>query len=188
MVSTPKGSSPLARGTPVMHTPHEVQNGLIPARAGNTSGIRIGAEHLGAHPRSRGEHRTKSSVGGAWRGSSPLARGTQAHGHLPVTAPVAHPRSRGEHGLISVAFDAPVGSSPLARGTQSAAPSLSIRLGLIPARAGNTPPSTESGAPFRAHPRSRGEHSNGVGVGSSCAGSSPLARGTQCSTASHLKA
>ena len=51
------GSSPLARGTregpeaiPVLHR-------FIPARAGNTDGVSVGAASSPVHPRSRGEHR-----------------------------------------------------------------------------------------------------------------------------------
>ena len=50
--------------------------------------------------------------------------------------------------------------------------------GLIPARAGNTPPLTLLRASARAHPRSRGEHMVFAIAWTFAAGSSPLARGT----------
>ena len=70
----------------------------------------------------------------------------------------AHPRSRGEHNIYVANIIKQLGSSPLARGTL-----LLNRLGisvqgLIPARAGNTPPPVPSLTPY--------------------GGSSPLARGT----------
>ena len=71
------------------------------------------------------------------------------------------------------------GSSPLARGTlQRRALSLGCRR-LIPARAGNTPPSTRDTRPPPAHPRSRGEHLSAGHQGQNLSGSSPLARGTR---------
>ena len=50
------GSSPLARGTRVVSYPLFGAVGLIPARAGNTSGWRGTFSMTWAHPRSRGEH------------------------------------------------------------------------------------------------------------------------------------
>ena len=49
---------------------------------------------------------------------------------------------------------------------------------LIPARAGNTPECFDCMMRDRAHPRSRGEHSVGLGCLVMGLGSSPLARGT----------
>ena len=71
-----KGSSPLARGTPVASTTEEVLTGLIPARAGNTQEFLELHRRIRAHPRSRGEHweRLRAHLGVS--GSSPLARGT----------------------------------------------------------------------------------------------------------------
>ena len=90
----------------------------------------------------------------------------------------AHPRSRGEHaakdGLISRAE----GSSPLARGTRCTNNEISHFLGLIPARAGNTPCNKTGNPPNWAHPRSRGEHDSGEVQAFAGQGSSPLARGT----------
>ena len=71
-----------------------------------------------------------------------------------------------------------MGSSPLARGTHGATPYKYSTRGLIPARAGNTPPGRSQPEIVRAHPRSRGEH---CAASLGCwwpGGSSPLARGT----------
>ena len=91
--------------------------GLIPARAGNTHGISVTSTPARAHPRSRGEHKPRTTHLCSPRGSSPLARGTllirrdnvNDAGLIPARAgntmnqyvflwpEWAHPRSRGEH-------------------------------------------------------------------------------------------
>ena len=71
-----------------------------------------------------------------------------------------------------------VGSSPLARGTRPSMSELFFALRLIPARAGNTPPSILAPGIAAAHPRSRGEHRSWRRFCRLLPGSSPLARGT----------
>ena len=114
---TSAGSSPLARGALRGEETHHVQPGLIPAGAGSTGdGERVG-RGCRAHPRWRGEHRTKRPMLALPLGSSPLARGaldllfgiSDGGGLIPAgagsTAPTkrrpprlrAHPRWRGEH-------------------------------------------------------------------------------------------
>ena len=135
--SSETGSSPLARGTLRAQTGSRRETGLIPARAGNTSGVLIEGVAPKAHPRSRGEHSGSFPVVAGAGGSSPLARGTRSRprpeyperGLIPARAgntPLlswypksrrAHPRSRGEH-LFNVRNVSKLsGSSPLARGT-----------------------------------------------------------------------
>ena len=135
---------------------------------------------------------------GAEEGSSPLARGTRHHhprgagprGLIPARAgntigfsgelarSRAHPRSRGEHKALARVVSDERGSSPLARGTQFHRRKHRRKLGLIPARAGNTALHWLQARHDGAHPRSRGEHlSHGGGVRED-EGSSPLARGT----------
>ncbi len=95
-----------------------------------------------------------------------------------ANGPWAHPRSRGEHvTAICILMMAP-GSSPLARGTLPHNKKLWDQLGLIPARAGNTTPTMRAFSPWRAHPRSRGEHLSAASTMRDAMGSSPLARGT----------
>ena len=193
------GSSPLARGT---HTPLNRQSrtpGLIPARAGNTPPHQVQDQEPGAHPRSRGEHLALVIISDSALGSSPLARGTLPYYHWsaffggliparagntgtpsqPTTPCRAHPRSRGEHSRSASKKCCRSGSSPLARGTRWLFGFSTCWKGLIPARAGNTPKSQQTGKLARAHPRSRGEHAGGWVVGRLAAGSSPLARGTR---------
>ena len=50
------GSSPLARGPPIMNHPVEPATGLIPARAGTTHATAYLILPRWAHPRSRGDH------------------------------------------------------------------------------------------------------------------------------------
>ena len=89
-----------------------------------------------------------------------------------------HPRSRGEHHFSPAIAACASGSSPLARGTRDSGVPGGLVVRFIPARAGNTCPSTASTPPSTVHPRSRGEHHlTRVRRGRS-PGSSPLARGT----------
>ena len=69
------GSSPLARGPHVAALSHVGVAGLIPARAGTTLGRGGLSSHLGAHPRSRGDHHIQTDNAFFGSGSSPLARG-----------------------------------------------------------------------------------------------------------------
>ena len=172
------GSSPLARGTRGRADPGQAARRFIPARAGNTGAAPAQRRRSPVHPRSRGEHLAIIVTMAGYRGSSPLARGTQpalhrvpdGHRFIPARAgntpgrasstrcPSVHPRSRGEHVRPGGGLRRVHGSSPLARGTRSAVRGSDRRLRFIPARAGNT-----SAAP-----------SCGPGAN----GSSPLARGT----------
>ena len=131
-------------------------------------------------------------------GSSPLARGTRqitgavtdVRGLIPAragntgadTSPCgvygAHPRSRGEHEIMKRKRREELGSSPLARGTHGVNEGEPLIVGLIPARAGNTPRASIISCPSWAHPRSRGEHIRSVRLRARRRGSSPLARGT----------
>ena len=193
------GSSPLARGTPPAFETSVFPCGLIPARAGNTQRRANLPRAHGAHPRSRGEHKTATPRSAASEGSSPLARGTlrrtsfpkKFFGLIPARAGNtpgapngwrtrrAHPRSRGEHSPgISGIMPRP-GSSPLARGTLLGTCWCVRMTGLIPARAGNTLSGRRWGLSNRAHPRSRGEHRAPAEALTAARGSSPLARGTQ---------
>ena len=152
------GSSPLARGTQFLLFACALILGLIPARAGNTSFLARGCFGVWAHPRSRGEHFAGVARRTLDQGSSPLARGTHDtqrretpwQGLIPARAGNtnsgitignvygAHPRSRGEHLVTLEPVSGCGGSSPLARGTRIAGFSSERKIGLIPARAGNT--------------------------------------------------
>ena len=193
-----QGSSPLARGALVALDSVARGIGLIPARAGSTIIAVSDACARRAHPRSRGEHRTRLFRSSQSRGSSPLARGAPSHfgflrllaGLIPARAGStwtmqntanfqrAHPRSRGEHVFSCPSVATREGSSPLARGALSASNNGALSLGLIPARAGSTRTWKPCWWKPRAHPRSRGEHAYDVIDAQLAGGSSPLARGT----------
>ena len=137
MAGERQGSSPLARGTLHGFLIYFNNNGLIPARAGNTWFPIRRYPTFGAHPRSRGEHPTNAGGIRTDQGSSPLARGTlgRVPAHLPYAGLIparagntcgfppprspagAHPRSRGEHSGFVHGTTVEPGSSPLARGT-----------------------------------------------------------------------
>ena len=132
-------------------------------------------------------------------GSSPLARGARRRRHHRLHRPGlipahagntlpdsiarwwsrAHPRSHREHTKTDTTHPLRPGSSPLARGTLLRTPRLPLLKGLIPARAGNTQRNDGGGSYVRAHPRSRGEHMDLLGILLVAWGSSPLARGTR---------
>ena len=130
------GSSPLARGTRGNLSRAAARNGLIPARAGNTTVPDPAKITDRAHPRSRGEHHIMEHLPALLLGSSPLARGTHdddresggAAGLIPARAGNtsafvfhthrvgAHPRSRGEHTLSETSTPPRGGAHPRSRG------------------------------------------------------------------------
>ena len=153
------GSSPLARGTPLLALG------------------RLGA-WCGSSPLARGTHGEVERFACHFR-LIPARAGNTAAFLPPGPAHPAHPRSRREHGG-ALFFQAPTdGSSPLARGTHRIAFNAPYWCRLIPARAGNTTVCMKSAPAMTAHPRSRGEHTLHEIHDSASTGSSPLARGTR---------
>ena len=69
------GSSPLARGLPMVARMRRREERIIPARAGFTVIATSGMSMFWDHPRSRGVYRTRSGLKTLIAGSSPLARG-----------------------------------------------------------------------------------------------------------------
>ena len=69
------GSSPLARGLPVLFHLVSARSGIIPARAGFTTAIIVSTVDMTDHPRSRGVYPTTIRCMRQNSGSSPLARG-----------------------------------------------------------------------------------------------------------------
>ena len=152
------GSSPLARGKLGGRRALLDEAGLIPARAGKTTGRSQKSSCRRAHPRSRGENMRCFHLCPWGAGSSPLARGKPERGRhhaaqeglIPARAGKtrrrrrarqllrAHPRSRGENAVIDDPHEDEDGSSPLARGKRSRSPAGQPHTRLIPARAGKT--------------------------------------------------
>ena len=145
----------------------------------------------------RGEHRVHRHVTRPVKGSSPRARGApQPHGHpagrlgiIPACAGSTlcaappnspnwdHPRVRGEHRARSPPCTSRVGSSPRARGALGSLGHHLVLVGIIPACAGSTSPTTTPRMSSRDHPRVRGEHQTAGRCRAVSRGSSPRARG-----------
>ena len=191
------GSSPPVRGA--QHTSDEelLKFGLIPARAGSTSGTRRWYLPPGAHPRPCGEHSLLQMRSLLHLGSSPPVRGAQ-HVHIPEPAPRgliparagstvgctggrvcrwAHPRPCGEHSLLQMRSLLHLGSSPPVRGAQHVHIPEPAPRGLIPARAGSTVGCTGGRVCRWAHPRPCGEHESARVAEWVEPGSSPPVRG-----------
>ena len=136
VLSTPAGSSPLARGLPALYWRNTTIDGIIPARAGFTRPSPSFLRTVLDHPRSRGVYGRRLMPLRSWSGSSPLARGLLTVADLrrrdgriiPARAGFTHcvpslmrrtpdhPRSRGVYGVGKCGGGCVVGSSPLARG------------------------------------------------------------------------
>ena len=193
-----EGSSPHARGTRSEWFGRAVIAGIIPACAGNTGLVFSMLFGAWDHPRMRGEHALLMTYCTSSPGSSPHARGTRAlhavtHFHPGIIPACAgntssacslptrvrdHPRMRGEHLNRVLLPPLPRGSSPHARGTLIFYCWWWWGVGIIPACAGNTRPSSGSTTIRWDHPRMRGEHSGRRYSTIAGLGSSPHARGT----------
>ena len=171
------GSSPLARGLLAAPPGHDVEAGIIPARAGFTRHRPVVRSGRRDHPRSRGVYVARGQgllVGQgiipARAGFTRCADGGQGRGP-------DHPRSRGVY-LGEPATDAPApGSSPLARGLPIQDTGQDVNWRIIPARAGFTGPRHRLRPAAADHPRSRGVYKRVAPTGTPSSGSSPLARG-----------
>ena len=195
--SGPAGSSPLTRGKLTVKTHPTGPQRLIPAHAGKTQSRSDAESRVKAHPRSRGENFSRSSIHRIEAGSSPLTRGKRPHsaegertgrlipahagktrwqGPCPHLCP-AHPRSRGENpnSLRTESFRP--GSSPLTRGKHLHLHRGNVLIRLIPAHAGKTRPRRAVPWGRAAHPRSRGENRWADEDTEDRFGSSPLTRG-----------
>ena len=200
------GSSPRMRGTRDCLWSQRRPPGIIPAYAGNTMVPSPTWKIWRDHPRVCGEHfRTACGVR-CGMGSSPRMRGTRSlwmmmvgswriipayAGNTILSSPMMgfkwdHPRVCGEHPAARSDWNRPTGSSPRMRGTLPSPPSVPVRVGIIPAYAGNTLYPMSHGTLHRDHPRVCGEHHDMKVATFSSQGSSPRMRGTplpdMCST------
>ena len=192
------GSSPHVQGTQLADGRAFLDDGIIPACAGNTHASRISVPSSWDHPRMCGEHWSETNLAVQSGGSSPHVRGTrngmpmrlQAVGIIPACAgntwpPTAsrdcrrdHPRMCGEHVVGPMLVTPCRGSSPHVRGTPSGMIQMAWPCGIIPACAGNTTSSREAYHGRRDHPRMCGEHNWLMTAPSLTTGSSPHVRGT----------
>ena len=150
------------------------------------------------HPRICGEHLRGLHACMSEQGSSPHMRGTlgvQTHesrriGIIPAyagntcvcrgkTVPNRdHPRICGEHFGEIVKLFPELGSSPHMRGTRNIKARTCLRVGIIPAYAGNTSSAMKLLSEVKDHPRICGEHPSASSQPDSTTGSSPHMRGT----------
>ena len=98
---------------------------------------------------------------------------------IPHAAPRhrAHPRACGENPQVRREVFLGGGSSPRVRGKHQRRRGLLRLMGLIPARAGKTPPAPASPPSRPAHPRACGENRLTFSAASRSSGSSPRVRG-----------
>ncbi len=195
------GSSPRARGTPMLDQMCNRLRRFIPACAGSARRAGRSCGRAPVHPRVRGERAAGVDSPHDPHGSSPRARGTHAHQFsrgivcrfipacagnaagltLPAFPVAVHPRVRGERTILWRHATDGGGSSPRARGTRQFAIG---RLGegrFIPACAGNAGKRCWFASSHAVHPRVRGERPDPHMRDTVAGGSSPRARGTQAS-------
>ena len=194
-----RGLSPLARGNPTRGMSVRAVVGPIPARAGEPVDGSLSLFRIWAYPRSRGGTWLRDDDMADPTGLSPLARGnlfrimiyTVCKGPIPARAGEpdihliscndvgAYPRSRGGTAISPPFFVNTSGLSPLARGNHRVTRVEDLRLGPIPARAGEPAQRVIAAPAGRAYPRSRGGTLNGRPSTLPCDGLSPLARGNR---------
>ena len=136
------GSSPLARGLRVAHRLDVVLPGIIPARAGFTTGPPRPIGAAGDHPRSRGVYRRRRPRRRPRPRIIPARAGFTDDEDSTCACLPDHPRSRGVYAVDFVVAG---------KG-----------MGIIPARAGFTPHAGDDGGGGVDHPRSRGVYADAV--------------------------
>ena len=133
-----RGSSPLARGLRMSGTRRPTLGGIIPARAGFTTGTRSRCRRrCGSSPLARGLPPAKTAENMPRRIIPARAGFTRRAGHRAGTLR-DHPRSRGVYNRTALRRRGRPGSSPLARGLRPPRGLLLYVGGIIPARAGFT--------------------------------------------------
>ena len=191
------GSSPRVRGKRRVGRGVRLATGLIPARAGKTVMASMTHAAPGAHPRACGENVQGRYSLRLQRGSSPRVRGKPVGDAgrevrerlIPARAGKtrsiirgpehrrAHPRACGENHEKKIPDALAEGSSPRVRGKHSLDRRIRCSRGLIPARAGKTPPPGVPASPRAAHPRACGENELCMWRRDRLIGSSPRVRG-----------
>ena len=191
------GSSPHPRGIRDLTDRKAARQRIIPASAGNTSSQHDAPPLLRDHPRIRGEYAMMLARIAEITGSSPHPRGIPQDdqsrrwrgGIIPAsagnTARAAgrsiswrdHPRIRGEYCGARTSARRLRGSSPHPRGIPGGQRKDVVRLGIIPASAGNTVVLPAGCSLVADHPRIRGEYRAASARSVRLGGSSPHPRG-----------
>ena len=131
----------------------------------------------GSSPRMRGTLRPAQRLRGVL-GIIPAYAGNTKRLRQRMRSLRDHPRVCGEHLAKRNSPRRTSGSSPRMRGTPVCDGKGGLRLGIIPAYAGNTAPWAPAWPSTRDHPRVCGEHSISSSTSSGHPGSSPRMRGT----------
>ena len=134
----------------------------------------------GSSPHARGKPGSSEETP-AGRGLIPACAGKTPRADSVACLSWAHPRMRGENRLNRGVSKCSMGSSPHARGKLRETEIALQAPRLIPACAGKTFRRHCSKHRHKAHPRMRGENVDEVWARFRRAGSSPHARGKQCS-------
>ena len=171
------GSSPRGRGKR-RNVRRPLRNaGLIPARAGKTTGRAVCRSAPWAHPRAGGENLSVDQVVGGLGGSSPRGRGKLGRG-LDVHCSVRLiPARAGKTGIPRPGRRGRPGSSPRGRGKRRQVHPAHQGTRLIPARAGKTRRPASAAICLTAHPRAGGENQQAYQSRARDIGSSPRGRG-----------
>ena len=193
------GSSPRVRGSRVGELADEVDEGFIPARAGEPRSASTSGSRSTVHPRACGGARSAGHSSGSPPGSSPRVRGSlelrpfdgPRDGFIPARAGEprgtrrrsrsrrVHPRACGGAVMWMKGRGPWRGSSPRVRGSHPLPQVGRALLGFIPARAGEPPAEPASAASPRVHPRACGGACTCPTMLSLSSGSSPRVRGSR---------
>ena len=194
-----RGSSPRVRGSRELSVCCPSRVRFIPARAGEPLVPRPAHQRAQVHPRACGGALIPRRRLGSSCGSSPRVRGSPrsapsrriAPGFIPARAgepsatrperrrTTVHPRACGGARRARTTGDTLTGSSPRVRGSPAAVGARPLRLGFIPARAGEPATTPRCARTSLVHPRACG----GAGMSSirtvTFPGSSPRVRGSR---------
>ena len=187
------------RGKPLRFLVFDPCGRIIPAHAGQTTIFSFNSARWSDHPRACGANAWSPVYGRQDAGSSPRMRGklhqvqraTHADRIIPAHAgqtssiprlrPMRsdHPRACGANDDFLVQLGAMVGSSPRMRGKRMVAGIWQTGRRIIPAHAGQTPPSTTRDTCRPDHPRACGANLFDSSSSTHAVGSSPRMRGKQ---------
>ena len=177
IISSQKGSSPLAWGKDRMDDAGTPQLRFIPTRVGQGCGGCLWFVLLGVHPHSR-RARSKGLLPGCrWSRFIPTRVGQGERGCSQLCKKRVHPHSRGARCRARSMMLWLAGSSPLAWGKVMASLPAGVTVRFIPTRVGQAyQPPAPIGQQW-VHPHSRGVRATGCRAASFPGGSSPLSWG-----------
>ena len=177
------GSSPRGRGKLFRIVRPRQRHGLIPAWAGETSGVHGRNSTIGAHPRVGGGNLAHVQHKHHRHGLIPAWAGETGSPVEPTKDGGAHPRVGGGNILFLPRLVFEAGSSPRGRGKPRREAADVLPLGLIPAWAGETSRALPLPVAPWAHPRVGGGNKCNCRRKSSPLGSSPRGRGKRRASA-----